>query len=104
MHEARFPLSSRRPEALAAGLDEAKVALLDRWWRSSTFTETECACLRFAEQFVLDAKGMSDEQARPVIDALGEKGTIALVEALAIFDGFGRFCRMLEIEPEGTHG
>ncbi len=104
MHEARFPLSFRRPEALAAGLDEAKVALLDRWWRSSAFTETECACLRFAEQFVLDAKGMSDEQARPVIDALGEKGTIALVEALAIFDGFGRFCRMLEIEPEGNHG
>jgi len=100
MHEARFPLASRRPEARAAGLDEAKLAELEHWWRSPSFTEAERACLRFAEQFVLDAKGMSDEQARPVIAALGAKGAVALVEALAIFDGFGRFCRMLEIEPE----
>jgi alkylhydroperoxidase family enzyme len=100
MHEARFPLASRRPEARAAGLGEAKIAELDHWWRSPSFTDTERACLRFAEQFVLDAKAMSDEQARAVVDALGEEGTVALVEALAIFDGFGRFCRMLEIEPE----
>jgi alkylhydroperoxidase family enzyme len=100
MHEARFPLASRRPEAIAAGLGPAKLDELDHWWRSPAFTETECACLRFAEQFVLDAKGMSDEVARPVVAALGEKGAVALVEALAIFDGFGRFCRMLEIEPE----
>ena len=33
MHEARFPLASRRPEAIAAGLDEAKLAELDHWWR-----------------------------------------------------------------------
>jgi AhpD family alkylhydroperoxidase len=100
MHEARFPLAARRPEARAAGLDEARIAELAQWWRSPAFSETERACLRFAEQFVLDAKGISDEQAGPVIGTLGEKGTIALVEALAIFDGFGRFCRMLEIEPE----
>lgn len=100
MHEARLPLQSRRPEARAAGLDEAKIAELERWWRSSCFTETERLCLRFTEQFVLDVKGMSDEQALPVVAALGEAGTVALVEALAIFDGFGRFCRMLQIEPE----
>ena len=91
-----------QPEALAAGLDEAKIAALDHWWRSPSFTELESACLRFAEQFVLDAKAMSDEQAGPVVSALGEKGTVALVEALAIFDGFGRFGRMLEIDPEDT--
>lgn len=100
MHGARFPLASRRPEALAAGLDEAKVAQLDRWWQSPAFSDTERACLRFAEQFVLDAKATSDEQMRPVVAALGEKDTVALALALAIFDGFGRFCRMLEIEPE----
>ena len=100
MHQAAFPLSSRRPEARAAGLDESKLGELDQWWRSPSFSETERACLRFAEQFVLDAKGMTDEQALPVVQALGEPGTVALVEALAIFDGFGRFCRMFEIEPE----
>ena len=102
LHAARFPLASRRPEARAAGLEEAKIAELDRWWRSPAFGDTERACLRFAEQFVLDAKGMSDEVALPVVAALGEAGTVALVEALAIFDGFGRFCRMLEIEPEAA--
>ena len=100
MHEAAFPLATRRPEARAAGLDEAKIAELDHWWRSPSFGETERRCLRFAEQFVLDAGAMSDEQALPVVQSLGEAGTVALVEALAIFDGFGRFCRMLEIEPE----
>ncbi len=100
LHGARFPLASRRPEARAAGLDEAKIAELDRWWRSPAFTETERHCLRFAEQFAIDAKGMSDEQALPVVAVLGEAGTVALALALAIFDGFGRFCRMLEIEPE----
>jgi AhpD family alkylhydroperoxidase len=100
MHGARFPLASRRPEAREAGLDEAEIAELDHWWRSPCFSDTERACLRFAEHIVLDAKGMSDEQALPVVAALGEAGTVALVEALAIFDGFGRFCRMLEIEPE----
>jgi len=97
---ARYPQSVRTPEARAAGLGEGRLAALASWWTSDEFSETERACLRFAEQFVLDAKGMSDEQARPVVAALGEKGAVALVEALAIFDGFGRFCRMLEIEPE----
>ena len=100
MHRAAFPLSLRRPEARAEGLDEAKIGELDHWWRSPAFSDVEQACLRFAEQFVLDASEMTDEQARPVVSALGEPGTVALVEALAIFDGFGRFCRMLEIEPE----
>ena len=100
MHGARFPLASRRPEAREAGLDEAKIGELEAWWRSPAFSQLERSCLRFAEQFVLDAKGMTDEQALPVVAALGEAGTVALIEALAIFDGFGRFCRMLEIEPE----
>ena len=100
LHEARFPLASRRPEARAAGLDEAKIAELEQWWRSPAFSGTERACLLFAEQFVLDAGAMTDEQALPVVEQLGAKGAVALVEALAIFDGFGRFCRMLAIEPE----
>ena len=100
LHRAAYPLAHRRPEAREAGLDEAKIAELDHWWRSSALSDTEKACLRFAEQFVLDAKAMTDEQALPVVAALGEAETVALIEALAIFDGFGRFCRMLEIEPE----
>ena len=99
LHGAAHPLSIRTPEAVAAGLDEAKLARLAEWWKQPGFTGLERACLRFAEQFVVDAKAMSDDEARPVVAALGDAGTVAFVEALAIFDGFGRFCRMLDVEP-----
>ena len=103
LHGAAHPLSLRTPEARAAGLDEAKIARLDEWWRQPGFSDLERACLRFAEQFVLDAQAMSDEEARPVVAALGDAGTVAFIEALAIFDGFGRFCRMLDVQPvEGS--
>lgn len=100
MHGAAHPLSLRTPEARAAGLDEAKLARLDTWWKQPGFSDLERACLRFAEQFVLDAKAMSDEEARPVLAALGDAGSVAFIEALAIFDGFARFCRMLGVEAE----
>jgi alkylhydroperoxidase family enzyme len=100
LHGARHPLSVRTPEAQAAGLDEAKLARLGEWWKQPGFTPLERACLRFAEQFALDPGAMSDEEARPVIEALGDAGAVAFIEALAIFDGFARFCRMLGVEPE----
>jgi alkylhydroperoxidase family enzyme len=81
-----------------AALPPAKVAELAGWWTSAAFSETECACLRFAEQFVLDAKGISDADAAAVVGALGDAGTVAFVEALAIFDGFSRFCCSLDVE------
>lgn len=99
LHGARHPLSVRTPEALAAGLDEAKLAALAAWWKSPGFSDLERSCLRFAEQFVTDAKTMSDDEARPVVAALGDAGTVAFVEALALFDGISRFCRMLDVEP-----
>jgi alkylhydroperoxidase family enzyme len=98
LHRARYPLSIRRPEASAAGLD-ARIAGLERWWESDAFTPLERACLRFAEQFVVDAKAMEDALASPVVEALGDAGTVAFVEALAIFDGFSRFCCMLDVAP-----
>jgi alkylhydroperoxidase family enzyme len=99
MHGARYPLSKRMREATEAGLDEAKIEKLADWWRQPGFSALERACLRFSEQFVLDAQGLSDEEARPVVTALGDAGTVAFIEALAIFDGFGRFCRMLDVQP-----
>jgi alkylhydroperoxidase family enzyme len=99
LHRARHPLSLRTPEARDAGLDEAKIAALERWWDSDRFAPLERACLRFAEQFVADAKAMSDDEAARVVVALGDAGTVAFVEALAVFDGFARFCCMLDVAP-----
>jgi alkylhydroperoxidase family enzyme len=95
---ARHPLAVRTPEAVRAGLPQAKLAALDAWWKSDAFDAAERACLRFAEQFVLDPKGITDADAAAVVSALGEPGTVALVEALAIFDGFSRFCLALDVE------
>ena len=99
LHGAAHPLALRTPEARDAGLDEARIAALGEWWKQPGFSPLERACLRFAEQFVVDAKGISDEEARPVVAALGDAGTVAFVEALAIFDGFARFCCMLDVAP-----
>ena len=80
-----------------AALPPVKVAELAAWWESAAFTEIECACLRFAEQFVLDPAGIGDGDAAAVIAALGEPGTVAFVEVLAILDGFSRFARFLDV-------
>ena len=104
LNGARYPLGTRMQEARDAGLDEAKLAKLEAWWREPGFSDLERACLRFAEQFVTDAKGTSDAEAGPVVAALGDAATVAFVEALAIFDGFSRFCRMLDVEPVEVGG
>jgi alkylhydroperoxidase family enzyme len=80
-----------------AALPAAKVADLAGWWMSAAFSETECACLRFAEQFVLDPSGIGDDDAAAVVAALGEPGIVAFVEVLAILDGFSRFARFLDV-------
>ena len=80
-----------------AALPPTKVTELAGWSRSAAFSATEAACLRFAEQFVLDPAGIGDDDAAAVVAALGEPGTVAFVEVLAILDGFSRFARFLEL-------
>ena len=95
---AAQPLALRTDEARRAGLDEARIAKLDAWWTSDAFDDVERACLRFSEQFVLDPKEIADADADAVVAALGDAGMVAFVEALALFDGFARFCRFFDVE------
>ena len=83
-----------------ASVPAAKRADVGAWWNSAAFSDTERACLRFAEQFVLDPKGIGDNDAAAVVAALGDAGTVAFVEALAILDGFSRFARFLGLGAE----
>jgi AhpD family alkylhydroperoxidase len=104
MNGSTYCLSVRTPQARAAGLEE-KIARLDSWWQADpAFDATERACLALAEQFVVDAKGIMDEQMRAVVAALGDAGTVALVEAFALCDGFSRFCSILGIAPDEAVG
>jgi alkylhydroperoxidase family enzyme len=97
----RAELARRAPEALAAGLDEERVVALAEFETSPRFDAAERACLRFASKWVFDVHGITDEEAAAVVAALGEPGTVALAEALAIFDGFCRFRLMLGIGDGG---
>ena len=65
----------------------------------ANLTDPQRACLAVAEQFVLDPHGVTAEQRAAVVEHYGDEGLVALVEALAVFDGFARFRIILDI-PE----
>ena len=47
----------------------------------------------------MDPSAIDDATFAAVRDALGEAGTVALLEALAVFDGFSRAQVMLDAAP-----
>ena len=93
----------RTPAALAAGLDEQRVARLDEWWSHSAFGPAERTALATAEQFVVDVHGVSDESFATVVDALGPAGAVAFSMALALFDGQSRL-RLAFAAPSSSGG
>jgi alkylhydroperoxidase family enzyme len=99
LHGCEAELRVRLRPALDAGLDEEKIAALPRASSDPRFSELERACLAFAELFVADPNAITDEDAARLTGPLGPEGTVALVQALALFDGFSRFRLMLGVEP-----
>jgi alkylhydroperoxidase family enzyme len=95
-----FPAERARRtlRARAAGLDEAKVADLAAWPTSARFTARERACLTLAEQFVIDANGVTADHVADVVDHLGPEGCYAFVQALSVVETFQRACLTLGIE------
>ena len=61
-------------------------------------TECERACLRLTDKFVLDPHGVGDADAAAVAEHLSPAAMVALVEALALLDGFTRFRLILGVE------
>jgi alkylhydroperoxidase family enzyme len=104
MHGAYLPDLCPKMGKSRASLAPGKAASLEAWWQSDAYSATERAALRFAEQFVLDPKGISDEDAAAVVSAFGDAATVAFVELLAILDGFSRFARILGVgaDPGGA--
>ena len=98
IHGCRSELAIRHRPAVEAGLDEAQVEALGV--SEEPFDAVQRACLRFAEMFARDPHAITDADAAAVLEHLGEPGLVALVEALALFDGFCRFRLVLGIEPE----
>lgn len=78
-------------------LGDETLAVLPQWYNDGRFNSAEKAALQLAECFCLDPHSISDEMAAAVVDALGDAGFVALLEHLALCDGFARFRRILEI-------
>ena len=81
-----------------AGLTETQIAALARWPDEPTFTDAQRVALAFAEQFVLDPHGVDHALRDAVIDHFDLAGLVALCEALALFEGFGRFRTVLAVD------
>jgi len=77
-----------------------RIAALEEWRTAGVFSERERACLAFAEKFVLNPHGVTDEDAAAVATHLSDKEMIAFTEALAVFDGFTRFRIILGIQSK----
>jgi alkylhydroperoxidase family enzyme len=98
LHGCESELRVRYQPAQDAGLTEAKIAAIPDAADSPLFSEGERACIALAELFAIDPHAITDADAARVVAVLGDAGTVALVEALALFDGFIRFRLMLGVE------
>ena len=87
----------RTERARAAGLAEEQVADLAAWPASPRFGARERACLALAEQFVIDANGVTEELVGDLTEQLGPAGCYAFVQALSVVETFMRACLTLGV-------
>lgn len=90
-------LGRRTIAAREARLTDEKATAVASWPTSPLFDSRERACLALAEQFALDANGVTDELVGAVIDELGAAGCYAFVESLSVIETFQRACLTLGV-------
>lgn len=90
---------ARSQAAVANGLTKEKVAALADWPSSSLFDDLDRACLNWAEQFVLDPNGVTDEDSDAVRSHLGNAGLVAFDLAIGIQEALLRAMLVLGSGP-----
>jgi alkylhydroperoxidase family enzyme len=95
-------LALRTRTAVDAGLTDEHVAALAHWPTAEGFSDAQRAALGLAEQFVIDPSGVDDDLRARVRSHLSSAELVALVEALALFDGFTRFALLLCNDEDAT--
>ncbi|MFI5053008.1 MAG: carboxymuconolactone decarboxylase family protein [Acidimicrobiia bacterium] len=95
-------LARRTPTAVAAGLDEAMVSELRQWPTSDRFDARLRTCLGYAEQVLVDAQAVSDEQAAAVVAAMGDGGLLVLTYGCGFFETNARARIVLALEGVTT--
>ena|SRR5579862_1423990 len=95
-------LAVRDPRAVAAGLAEDVVEALASWTSSPLITDAQRAVLAFAEQYVLDAHGVTDAEAAALHVHFSPAQLATLTTALAVFDALARVRTVLSVEADGS--
>jgi hypothetical protein len=62
------------------------VSAVANWPTDPRFSSNQRMCLAYAEQVLIDAEGVTDEQAAAVVNALGEGGFLVLTYACGFFE------------------
>ncbi|MGZ8765965.1 MAG: carboxymuconolactone decarboxylase family protein [Acidimicrobiia bacterium] len=91
----------RYSDARAAGLTEARVAALPRWPNDPAFTEAERRAIEFAEQYVIDPHGLTDEHSAALHREFDESALATLTLAVAMFDALTRMRLAPDVGPVG---
>lgn len=93
---AQLHRCSPQERELIAQLPQEKVKVLPQWYRAPEFTRLEKAALQLTECFCLDTHSISDDMTAAVVAEIGDAGLVALLEFLALCDGFVRFQVVLQ--------
>ncbi len=76
-----------------------RLAELDSWERSPSFTERERAALEFVEQFLIDPSLISRDLVGRLETELGTSAVIDFANAIAAHEGSIRLAALLDLEP-----
>jgi alkylhydroperoxidase family enzyme len=83
-------MATREPRAVAAGLTEATVEALPAWPTSDRFTDAQRSAIGFAEQYVIDAHGFTDDDMVVMHRHYTDPQLATLTTACAVFDALAR--------------
>jgi alkylhydroperoxidase family enzyme len=75
-----------QPALPVTTLDKNRIEALAEWPVSPLFDERQRAVLGFAEQLLVDAQGVTDEQAAHLTEIVGESGFLVLAYACGFFE------------------
>jgi alkylhydroperoxidase family enzyme len=83
-------MAMRDPRALAAGLVEETIEDLPAWPTSDRFTGAQRCAIGFAEQYVIDAHGFTDDDMVLMHEHYSDAQLATLTTACAVFDALAR--------------
>lgn len=80
--------------------DRGRLAELENCQSSAGFSDDERAALAYAEQFVTDQNGITNELNNEVMRHLSRAELLNFVQALNVYDGYLRFMTLLDVGPD----